>query len=89
VHTWLINQIVKLLQQWLPVQLAPQRKVVAAAAAAPAVPLLVSLLKLIFPVMPRWLDLALGLLGGAAPTAAAYAAQSKPLGTAPGTTRVT
>lgn len=85
---WLVDVIQNLLNKYLPSPLVPNRKVVAAGVAAPAVPIFISLLKLVFPVMPRWLDFLLSLVGGAAPVAAAYSTTTKALGTQPGTTKV-
>lgn len=84
----ILDLILQLLSRFLPASLVPNRKVLAAGVTAPAIPVLIGLLKLMFPVVPRWLDFLLHLVGGAAPVAAAYTVATKPLGTKPGTTRV-
>lgn len=85
---WILDRLLALIAKYLPSSAVPSRKVTAAGATAPLVPVAVALIKLLFPVWPRWLDFALSLIGGTFPAVAAYLVPSKPLTTPRGTTKV-
>lgn len=82
----ILDRLLALLARYLPSSAVPSRKVVAAGAVGPLVPIAVGLLKRLFPVWPRWLDFVISLIGGTFPVVAAYVVANKPV--KPGTVKV-